>query len=777
MRSSPKTPSRGISRRTAAWIKCLFFLVGWIPAAWATQPIPLTTLSSIHTLSNAEASRAVPVAFEATVTYFRGYEKTLFVQDGDSAIYVQATTKLNLLPGDRILVRGVTRESFHPIIMSSDLVLLHHGPVPKPVQADFSSLIQAKLDCRYVTLRGIVRSATLALATGHQVTQMELEMRGGYSGITVDKGALAQLSDLVDAEVEVTGAEAGRFDGKMQQTGILLHTTSFDDLRVLHKAPVDPWSLPLTPMDQVLNTYDVEEHTRRVRIEGNITYFEAGHMAVLQDGKRSMRVLTPTIDPLRVGDRAEAIGIPFVDNGYLTLKLADLRTAGEVAPVTPTPVTWDELASGKHAFDLVTIDGVVVTQVREHAEDVYIIAVDGHLFSATVRHPSRIGWGILTPPPPMPLIPTGSQVRVTGVAIHDDSNPFNGPMAFGILLRSSSDVVVVASPSWLNVRNLILLVSLLLIVVVAVGARGWMLKRKVQQQTIELAAQKEAEANLERRRSRILEDINGTRPLGEILQQITELVSFRLEGAQCWCEVGDGLRLGSIPPDPCDLEIIRKEILSRSGPLHGVLFAAVDQLAPSFANAAEALSMGAWLATLAIETRGLYGDLVHRSEFDLLTDIYNRFSLERRLGVLIEEARQKSGSFGMVYIDLDDFKQVNDRFGHRVGDLYLQESAIRMKRQLRPTDMLARIGGDEFAVLLPNVRAHAEVQEVATRLERCFQGEFKLGGHNLQGSASVGTALYPDDGETKDTLFSAADAAMYVSKKIKKETSHSLSRR
>ena len=90
---------------------------------------------------------------------------------------------------------------------------------------------------------------------------------------------------------------------------------------------------------------------------------------------------------------------------------------------------------------------------------------------------------------------------------------------------------------------------------------------------------------------------------------------------------------------------------------------------------AEALAMGAGLATLAIETRRLYSDLIHRSEFDLLTDIQNRFSLEKQLDSLIEEARLTAGIFGLIYIDLDDFKLVNDRYGHHVGDLYLQEAA------------------------------------------------------------------------------------------------------
>src|ERR1019366_6273017 len=131
----------------------------------------------------------------------------------------------------------------------------------------------------------------------------------------------------------------------------------------------------------------------------------------------------------------------------------------------------------------------------------------------------------------------------------------------------------------------------------------------------------------------------------------------------------------------------------------------------------ETLVAAAALTKLAIETRRPYTDLVRRSEFDLLTDIPNRFSMENYLERQSEEARQNATIFGLVYIDLNDFKQVNDIYGHQVGDLYLQEVANRMKHQLRSADMLARLGGDEFAVLLPKVRNRAEVEEIMLRLE------------------------------------------------------------
>ena len=261
------------------------------------------------------------------------------------------------------------------------------------------------------------------------------------------------------------------------------------------------------------------------------------------------------------------------------------------------------------------------------------------------------------------------------------------------------------------------MVGLLLVVVAVVGARGWALERKVRQKTAALATRIEAEAALERRsalleqkRSRILEDINGSQPLATILEKIAEMVSFSLDGAPCWCEVADGSMLGNCPPEPHDLRIVRVNIDSRSGPALGALFAALAPETPPAVRETEALSNGARLATLAIETRRLYSDLRRRSEFDLLTDIYNRFSLHKRLDVLIQEAGP-SGIFGLIYIDLDKFKPINDTFGHHVGDLYLQEVAARMNDQLLGGDMLARLGGDEFAALVSLQHGRSDLEQ------------------------------------------------------------------
>jgi diguanylate cyclase (GGDEF)-like protein len=743
-------------------IPAFAILLGWATAVSAAAPAPLTALRAIRDLSNAAAEQLRPVAFEATVTYFRHYvhndHNNLFVQDDGLAIYVIPNTDQVLLPGDRVLIRGTTQGSFHPVVAADSVTLLHHGDLPEPVPATYDELIRGLDDCMLVTVRGIVRSADKSNTDENSRSAfIELLTEGGYVSVFADFYTAEEREQLLDAEVEVTGVAGGQFDGKMQMHGVQINVPSHAGVKILKQASASPWSLPLTPMDQVIARSHITDRTQRVRVHGTITYYQPGSSVVLQDGQRSLWISTFTIDPLQVGDAVDATGFPESHNGFLALTRGEILDSHVNAPIAPLPTTRQELTASHHVIDLVSVEGQVLSAARGASQDEYDLTADGQLFTAIYRHPS--GDGAL---PPMKQIPIGSRVRVTGICITEDSNPFASQVAFDILMRTLGDISVVAQPSPLNIRNLIILVSLLLVVVFAVVARGWAIEHRVRRQTAALAI-------IEQRRSRILEDINGSHPLAEIVEEITELVSFKLRGAPCWCQIADGAQLGNCPPKLTGLRVVQSEIPAHSGSALGTLHAAFDLRVKPSANEPEALSMAVALTALAIETRRLYSDLVHRSEFDQLTDIHNRFSLDKYLDRQIEEARENAGIFGLIYIDLDKFKEVNDLYGHQMGDLYLQEVALRMKRQLRGMDMLARLGGDEFAALLPRVRNRARVEEIALRLERCFQEPFVIEGRVLRGSASVGIAMYPEDGVTKDELLGAADAGMYVAKNCKQE--------
>ena len=648
------------------------------------------------------------------------------------------------------------------------------APCPSRFPPTFDELIRGERDCMLVTIRGVIRAADLVTSPVASVlaTNLQVLTDGGYVEVVVDSDNADVLNSLLDAEVEVTGVAGGKFDAKWQQTGVLIHAPTLASVRILKHADTDIWSAPVTPMNNILAGYRVRDFTQRVRVQGTITYYQPGSAVVLQNGNRSLWIRTLTHTPLRIGDLADALGFPAVYDGFLTLIRGEIRDTQVMAPITPLPVTWRQLAVSDnlpagHHYDLVSIEGQLVMEGRGGAQDEYVLVADGHPFSAIYRHPD----GAL---PEMMQIPLGSKVRVAGICTADDANPINRTVPFEILLRSFDDLTVVSGPPLLSIRNLILIVGLLLVVVAIAGANGWILERKVRRQTAAMSAYTKAEAELERRRSRILEEINRSRPLAEIIEEITGLVSFTLNGAACWCEITDGAKLGDLPPGTEGLRIVSAVIPGRSGAPLGALFAALDARGEARIQESEALSIGTELATLAIETGRLYSDLRHRSEFDLLTDIHNRFSLHNRLDVLIEEARQSAGIFGLICIDLDKFKPINDRYGHHVGDLYLQEVAWRMKQQLRGGDMLARLGGDEFAALVSVARSRAGVEEIALRLERCFDAPFAVEGYRLRGAASVGIALYPEDGSSKDSLLSAADAAMYAAKHKKKQLEEGL---
>ncbi len=742
-------------------------VTAWSSPTCAGEPVVITSLHAIHTLSKAQAAAELPVAFEATVTYYNTNDIDLFVQDGGEAIYVETKAYENLAPGDRVLVRGKTRDSFSTDIVSDSVTVLQHGKLPDPVAADFQQLIRAQHDCMLVSVQAILRSADIVNFGNMHGTYLKLQMDGGPIEATVVETDANKFKGLLDAKVEVTGVVSGKFDSKMQLIGILLEVPSVADVKLLHPAETNPDSLPFTAMDKVLSGSLVHDKTQRVRVKGTLTYYQPGSAVVLQNGSESLWISTRSSIPLRIGNVAVATGFPDAHEGFLALTDGEIQDTNIFEPIQPRAATWLQLATWNngepdgHQSDLVAFDGQIVAAVREGSQDEFVLSSEGKLFTAIYRHPPAD-----RPVPPMLQIPAGTRIRVIGICMAVQANsidPTEQEVPFNILLRSFDDISVIASPPLLSVRNLVLLVGLLLLLLFAAGARGWFIERKVRRENASMAY-------IERRRSRILEDINGSRPLAEIIEQITELVSFRLRGAPSWCQIVDGALLGNCPPNLTAFRIVHEPIAARTGPPLGSIYAAFDPLTQQHVVESETLFSAAALTTLAIETRRLYTDLVRRSEFDLLTDIHNRFSLENYLESQIEEARRNATIFGLVYVDLNDFKQVNDVYGHQVGDSYLQEVATRMKRQLRTHDMLARLGGDEFAVLLPKVRTRAEVEEISHRLERSLDAPFTADGYVLHGSASIGIALYPEDGTTKDGLLSAADAAMYVNKHIRQES-------
>jgi diguanylate cyclase (GGDEF)-like protein len=731
-------------------------------ACGAATPSALTTLHAIHVLTNAQASKALPVAFEATVTYYRNYEQVLFVQDAGEAIYVQDTTLSDLKPGDRVLVRGKTHNSFRPEVFADSVTLLHHGDLPKPVPATFDQMIRSQVDCQFVKIHAVVRTADISLSMASPVRSISMQAvtDGGVIRIALDSDDTNALKDLLDAEIDVVGVVSGRFDGKDQLTGIDLNVSRLSDIQILKPASVEPWSLPVMSMGDILSTYHEQSLTQRELVHGSITYYQPGSMVVLQSGDKALRIMTHTYTPMRIGDLVDATGFPDLADGFLTLNNAEVKDSENGAPIEPMETTWQQLSSSTKLFDLVSIDGVVRMDVREAAQDEYVLTTpDDHLFSAIYRHPNAASQ---LPLPPWKPVTVGSRIRVTGICVPYNSDAFSGPVPFDILLRSPDDVTVVAETPWLSDRrNLLFLIVALAAVLFAVGGRAWIVERNVRQKTASLGY-------VERRRSRILEDINNSRPLAAIMEQITELVSFMLKGAPCWCQIVDGAQLGNCPPKLEAFRVVQQEIPARSGHSLGIIFAALDPLTQPQPAESEALAMATALSALAIETRRLYTDLRRRSEYDLLTDTHNRFSLDRQLDALITEARLSAGIFGLIYIDLNQFKQINDVYGHHVGDIYLSEVARRMKRQLRSVDTLARLGGDEFAALVPVVHSRCDVEEIAGRLDHAFDESFLIEGFTIQGSASIGISIYPEDGTTKDALLNCADAAMYLEKNARR---------
>lgn len=166
--------------------------------------------------------------------------------------------------------------------------------------------------------------------------------------------------------------------------------------------------------------------------------------------------------------------------------------------------------------------------------------------------------------------------------------------------------------------------------------------------------------------------------------------------------------------------------------------------------------------------------LKHQAQHDFLTNLPNRVLFHDRFQQLLADAKRNNETFALLSLDLNKFKPVNDTYGHRIGDLLLQEVAKRFQDTIRKTDTISRQGGDEFSILVSKIDPAEHAQVLADKLHATMEAPFLIEGHRLNITLSIGIAIYPDDGVDEVTLSEHADAGMYRAKLIDPGIGHRL---
>lgn len=165
-----------------------------------------------------------------------------------------------------------------------------------------------------------------------------------------------------------------------------------------------------------------------------------------------------------------------------------------------------------------------------------------------------------------------------------------------------------------------------------------------------------------------------------------------------------------------------------------------------------------------------YLTVKNMAEKDPLTGLHNRYFFDENLKIMIANSKRSNTAIGMLAIDLDNFKYVNDSMGHEAGDLLLKEVVSRIQNCLRVNDGFARLGGDEFAITLASINAISEISMITDRIVDAFKEQFILDGKKVNCTVSIGAALYPNDACDSHELVKCADIAMYRAKQQGKNT-------
>jgi diguanylate cyclase (GGDEF)-like protein len=689
------------------------------------------------------------------------------------------------------------------------------GSLPAPAAGGFETAFEGHRDCRWIELSGVMQS--VVQGSHEAVAQVVYGAHRYQARILAPVEALARF---VNADVKLRGVVGALFNDRRQMLGIVLYVPGADYIQVERPAPADLFGIPLQSVENILQFSPGAAAGHRVRLRGVITAAEPGGAAWIEDATGAIGIRDHGEEQVAVGDIADVVGFPAPGAYSPILTNAKIRRVGGAKVPAPAPFTAAQLLDGGHDGRLVQVEGVLVDRTFSAGRLVLLLKSGHNQFTASLEARS-----ISRMPEP------GALLRVAGICstLVDDSRESVAPRSFEIRMRSPQDLTILKQPPWLTFERLLPL--FLITLAIAAVALSWAsrLRRRLQaqantlvQKTVQLEKEhhaatralrraQEAEV-MEQAHKNVLELVARDEDLNGVLMQLAQAVEEHCPGVSCAIQLRlpEGQRLGASPSLPRDWQLalakVEIEEFAATGvhPLAGLSAAAAwrevaDAPAGRLQRVCVApierelrvigvvlafpageivlrrsqldfLTSASQLAALAVERRVLYDQLSHQAQHDELTGLENRAALMARLAREIGLAAAAGRLLGVIYIDLDNFKHVNDTLGHAAGDAVLKEVAQRMHAGVRCSDTLARLGGDEFVVVLPNLGHRADAQRIASQLVASLAEPIPFSGQALVIGASAGTAIYPLDGNDPDALLTAADHRMYHEKSFRHYT-------
>jgi len=718
----------------------------------------LTTVQAIRH-SKQPMPPDTPVHIRGIATYYDTVAPNLFVQDATGGIWVdlRGVSATPPSPGDILDLRGTAGSGFSPYIAKPRWTLVGRSAPPKPVHLSYEEAATGSFDSQWVQIEGVVRSF-IQQAEGNVLVMDVATPTGGFK-VRVPNYRAPYPMTLVDAKIRFNGVCEAAFNSRNQFVSFHLMMPSLKDLEVLEPAPVDPFAVAITPIANI-RRYSAEltdEH--RVKVVGTVTAVFPSQGVYMTDATGGLYAESQDGTPMAEGDQVEIIGFPAAGNFSPVLKSARIRpTRKHFVPAT-LPVNGKTALKGSDDAQLIKIRGILKYS-REHVNRPVLVieSVDHVTFEATfARQPSHA-----------PEIEAGSLLELTGIcAVRADEN--GGPLDFELVLRSPADIRVVAAPPWLTTSRAAFVVSALIFSILAVICWLFILRRKVRQQTEVITNKLKNEMALEEKYRSIFE------------RNLTGLYVASKNGEILDCNDACAKILGFASSEALFSSRERAEEIVRK--LHAssseTFFTAATEEKFERPDGTEGWALCSIRATGQGETgeqvfEGSLVDITERKHaeqqiqtlayFDPLTGLPNRTLVKDRLTQALAAARRRREKIGLLYLDIDSFKIVNDCLGHSVGDELLQQIAQRLRLCAREEDTVARLGGDEFVVALGPIETYADAALVAERIARDLVPPFNLHGHSLTVTSSIGISIFPDHGADAEALIKNADAAMYASK-------------